>query len=118
MLYRQTPNVQVVTDCGDDIVYEAAVYAESEPDAEKHEGDLINVISKGTRPKSYYRTQAIRDCPSKRSDKDVLVRESIFDKMSGDHLANREGIDEASIKDEWDEVVVQDNGLQCEVGCD
>ena len=116
MFYCQAPDVQVITDRGDDIVNEATVYSKSEPTAEKDEGDLVDIISKSAGPQSKFRTQAVDHCKCKRSDKNVLIREFVFDQMSGDHLANRVGIYEASVEDEWEEVVTQDDWLQGKIG--
>lgn len=50
MLDGQTPNVEVVTDCNNDIHNERAVDTDGAAQHQEHVGDLVDTVAQGARP--------------------------------------------------------------------
>jgi hypothetical protein len=140
---RQTPNVQVITDADNHIDHEARIDADRETQAREHEGDLVDAVAEGAGPAesefgSEEGAEGVEDAVDQRQDEDVLVGEGGLGEMllrdeevsfararlflvrdgtyGGDHLADTVRVDEADEEGEWHEVVVQNSGVESEVG--
>lgn len=100
MLDCQTPDVEVIADGCDDIVYEAAVDTKSETEHKEYERNLIDVVTKRTVPQTKTRSQTVANSNRKRDEQYILERELIFHKMPHDHLSDTVRVDDSSENDE------------------
>lgn len=88
-----------------------------QPKAHEHKRDLIHVIPEGAGPAKADallkpRTQRVGDAVDERVHEHVAAGEARLCEVRDDHAADGEGVYEAGVEDEGDEVVVQDLGLQ------
>lgn len=99
------------------------MHTNRESEAHKHEGDLIHIVSQGARPaKAEFllqeRAKGVGDAVDEGVDEDVAAREAGFGQVGDDDAADGVSVYEAGVEDEGDEVVVEDFGLEVEVGGD
>jgi hypothetical protein len=57
------------------------------------------------------RSKGVKYAPSKRKDEHIVVWEWQLDKVRGDHLANRVGINKSGEEDEWNKMLGQNDRL-------
>lgn len=121
VLDGQAPDVEVVANGNNDVDNEATIDTKG---GAKHEHDichLVGAVTQGTRPPEtnvlpQNGTHGIGDTNHKQGTKHVVVREWLLEQMRRDHAADRVGVDEADENGEGNEVVVEDKGLQLQVG--
>lgn len=123
VLDGQAPDVKVVTDGDNDINDEAAVNTDGGTKHHKHEGDLVDTVTKSARPpKGKVPLQdganGVGNPKDEEQAQDVPVGEAQVDEVSGDDLTNAVGVDEAGEEGKGDEMALADLGLQVEVGND
>lgn len=123
MLDCQAPDVKVVADGDDDIDDEASIDADCGTEHAEHEGDLVDTVAEGRGP-TYAGNGAIlqedganriNDTKGEWDHDDVPVREIELHEVSGNHLANAVGVDNAGEENEGHEMVVKNVGLQRKV---
>ena len=94
---------------------EAPVNPDPQPQTQKHKRNLINAVPQRARPRTDRRTDRVEQPVRERDDERVAIGKVVFDEVCGDHLPDAVGVNEADVKDEGDEVVVEDDGLEVEV---
>jgi hypothetical protein len=123
VLDGQAPDVKVIADGDNDIDDEASVHTDSGSEHHEHEGDLVDIATKSAGPAESevlleIWADAVNDTEGERDAEDVGVGKSEVDEMGGDHLAYAVGVDNTGKEREGDEMVVEDSGLEPEVGDD
>lgn len=123
VLDGQAPDVEVVADGDDDVNNEATVDAQRGAEHEEDKGHLVDVITERAGPAEadvldQVRAERVDDAERERQTENVPVGEGQLHKVGGDHLADAVGVDEAGEQGKGYEVVVQDVGLQVQIGND
>lgn len=123
MFDGQAPDVEVIADGDDDVGDETAVNTDSETEAHENKGDLVCAISQCRRPAQsevllQHWSEAVDDAEEEGCDEDVGPGELGLCQVSRDHLTDRVCVDEASIEDKGNEMLVENNGLEVQVGGD
>jgi len=116
VLDGQAPNVQVVTDCGDNIMHETPVDAKSQTEHQEHKRYLVDVVTEHTVPQTKPTCETVDNRSRQRDEQDILERELILYKMSDNHLADAVGVDDACEYDERNEMLVEDDWVERQVG--
>jgi hypothetical protein len=123
MLDSQAIYVQVVTNGDDDVDDEAAIDSNSHTKHAEHEGNLVYIVTQGTRPPKgpsqlglENRTERINDAPCKGDDQHIPVREIELDQVRRDHLAYAVRVYDTGEHDKGDQMLGADQGLQIQVG--
>lgn len=119
----QTPDVEVITNRDDHVGDETAVNTNSKTEAHEYKGDLVCAVSQCRWPAQskvlfQHWSKAVNDAEEEGRDEDVGPGELGFRQVSCDHFTDRVCVDEASIEDEGDEMLVEDDGLEVQVGGD
>lgn len=126
MLNSQAPYVEVITDCNDDIDDERAIDTDGAAQHEEHVRDLVDTVAKGAGPAKprvpglvlQQGAERVDDTVCQWEDEDIGIRIFKLDQMCCDDLTYGIGVDQAAEEGEGDQMVVQDVGLQEQVGAD
>lgn len=144
MLNCQAPDIKIIADRRDDIVlfsllakhvarikgklgvidgtyHETPINPNPQPKTQKHKRNLAQPtthLQDTPRPETQPGSQIIHHRINKRQEEDIKVRKRGLDEVGGDHLADRVRVYQPHEEEEGDEVVLQDRGLEVEVGRD
>ena len=93
MLDGETPDVQIITNRGNNVVYEAPIYSNSKPDSHIHKRNLVSPRPEYTGPQPEPWTDAVYGRKLKRNGQDVVHGKFvILNQMGSDYLTNGVGI--------------------------
>lgn len=101
MFDGQAPDVEVVTDCNNDIHNERTVNTDGASQHQKHVRDLVDAVTQGTGPAEpsvpglvlQEWSKRVNDTVGQRKDEDVGVRVVEFNQVCRDNLSHRVGVD-------------------------
>lgn len=93
------------------------MYTNRQTQTHEHKCHLIDVASQGAWPAEAHpllepRAERVRDAVDKRVNEDVTAREAGLGEVRDDDATDGVGVDEPSVEDEGDEMLVEDHGLE------
>lgn len=126
VLDRQAPDVEVITDSNNDVDDKGPIHTNRHTKHEEHVRHLVHIVAQRAGPsepraselKLQPRAQRVEDTVGQRQHQDVGVGELQLHEVRRNHLPDRVGVDNAAEHGEGDQMVVQDVGLQQQVGDD